>query len=160
MKSTRNLLLCSLSLTVTASLMSTEQSQYVYEWSPYVSTSHCMILLQDFLFSPSSSPLNGLFWFRIRSAFFITLCIHVLILFTLWTSRFLFVPFLTSLSTSHLLCTLHFARPLSPFYCSALTSKMSSFHAYILPSDPSPTSFHPSRSHSCITPPIPASLQR
>ena len=68
-ESTRNSLLCSLSLTVAASLMSTEQSQYVYEWSPYVSTLHYRILLQDFLFSPSSSPLKGLFWFRISRPF-------------------------------------------------------------------------------------------
>lgn len=46
-----------------------------------------------------------------------------------------------------------FACQLVPFYCIALSSKMSSLPTYILPSDPSPTSSHPSLSLSCVTPP-------
>ncbi len=89
-------------------------------------------------FSPStlSKVCYGLF----RSAFFITFCIHVLILLNLWTSHFLFVPLLSSLAAFILalllLFSLHFASctallSLSTVY-AALTGKMSSFHTYIL----------------------------
>lgn len=89
--------------------------------------------------------------------FFITLCIYVLTLLALSTSSFLFVPFLTlCLSTSFFYRSafiLPLARVSHSFLHIALISKMSSFHTYILPSYPSPTSFHPSLSLLRVTAP-------
>lgn len=120
----------------------------VYEWSPYVSALHCMIGFSRGTFVPPPHKtfgplLSPCFCFMQIGLFHHPLYPHFhsphplsvplsVILFPL-------SPYLLSKPLSFIalpsFCLSYLARV--PVYCTALTSKMSSFHTCILPSDPS-----------------------